>query len=264
MGNKEIFGVAVIAIVAVLACAFIMDQSQSSDGTERIGIIGAMNDEIAALKDAMDIEYTETFCEITYYVGALDGKDIVLVQCGMGKVNAGICAEVLIAHFNAKCVINTGVAGSMDNDLDILDFVVSTDAVQHDFDVSPIGFKRGEIPYTGKISFEADKELVSKAVLALTPYVKGSKIMEGRVCTGDQFICSEEQKDTILSNFGGLCCEMEGGAIAQTCYLNDVPFVIIRAISDKADHSASMDYDVFEPIAAERSASAVIHLISLL
>ena len=264
MGNKEIIGVAVIAIIAVLACTFIVDSNHDGDNTERIGIIAAMDDEISALRDAMNIEYTETLCDMTYNVGTLNGKDVVLAKCGMGKVNAGICAEMLITHFNARCVINTGVAGSMDNELDILDFVVSTDVVQHDFDVSPIGFEKGEIPYTGKVSFEADPELKDKAALAISEFAMGSKIMQGRICTGDQFINSEEQKDTILSYFGGLCCEMEGGAIAQVCYLSDIPFVIVRAISDKADHSSSMDYDKFEPIAAERSAKAVMYMIDML
>ncbi|MBO7352060.1 MAG: 5'-methylthioadenosine/adenosylhomocysteine nucleosidase [Candidatus Methanomethylophilaceae archaeon] len=264
MGNKELIGFAVIAVIAVLACTFIVDSHHDGDDTERIGIIGAMDDEIAALRDAMDIEYTETLFDMTFNVGTLKGKDIALVKCGMGKVNAGICAEIMITHFNAKSIINTGVSGSMDNDLDILDFVVSTDAVQHDFDVSPIGFEKGEIPYTGKYSFEADPELATKAALAVSQFIMGSKVMQGRICTGDQFINSDEQKDTILSNFGGLCCDMESGAIAQVCYLSDVPFVIIRAISDKADHSASMDYDEFEPIAAERSASAVMYMLGIL
>ena len=164
-------------------------------------------------------------------------------------------------EFNVKAVINTGVAGSLNNVLDIGDFVVSVDAVQHDFDVSPIGFDKGEIPYTGKYCFEADAKLRAKAVEAITTSNPDVKAHEGRICSGDQFINTNVQKDEITSNFGGYCCEMEGAAIAQICYLNETPFVIIRAISDKADGSFSMDYEEFERLAAQRSAKAVLYML---
>ena len=191
---------------------------------------------------------------------------MVVVQCGMGKVNAGTCAQMLITEFNVTAIINTGAAGSLDNRLDIEDFVVSTDAVQHDFDVTPLSgpektYVKGEIPYTGKFAFEADKELRALAVKAIKEKASDVNYLEGRVCSGDQFISSQAQKDTILANFGGLCCDMEGGAIAHVCYLNDTPFVIIRAISDRADGSASEDYTEFEENAAKRSAKVVEYLL---
>ena len=138
---------------------------------------------------------------------------------------------------------------------------MSSDAVQHDFDVSPIGFAKGEIPYTGKYAFEADAKLRAKAVDAISKSCPDVSVHEGRVCSGDQFVSSSEQKDAITASFGGLCCEMEGAAIAQACYLNETPYVIIRAISDKADGSAHEDYDEFVKKAAKRSAAAVMYLL---
>jgi adenosylhomocysteine nucleosidase len=197
-----------------------------------------------------------------FHEGKLDGKDVVIVQCGMGKVNAGICAHTLINQFGCSKIINTGVAGSLDNRIDIGDIVVSVDACQHDFTVEAIGFEKGEIPYTGLSSFPADETLRKEAVEAVHAVAPDVQAFEGRVCTGDQFISSKEQKDKIKSDFGGMCAEMEGGAIAQACYLNNTPFVIVRAISDKADDSEEMNYEVFKKSAAEHCASMIRYMIA--
>lgn len=261
MNNYGIIAIAVVAAIATAACLNVFESPSDNEEPERIGIIGAMDEEVSALKDAMHKDRTETIASMEFFVGSLGGCDVVVVQCGMGKVNAGTCAQILVSKFNVRAVINTGVAGSLDNILDIGDFVVSTDAVEHDFDVSPIGFVKGEIPYTGKYAFEADAGLRAKAVDAITKSNTDVTVHQGRVCSGDQFISTGEQKAAITADFGGLCCEMEGGAIAQICYLNDTPFVIIRAISDKADGSSSEDYEVFKKQAAERSAKAVMYLL---
>ena len=259
MKSVKLLAVVAIAVAAIVVCAAIV--MQPSKNPERIGVIGAMPEEVETLKAAMSVEHTEEISGMEFYVGTLDDCDVVVVQCGIGKVNAGVCAQLLINKFNVKAIINTGAAGSLDNRLDIEDFVVSTDAVQHDYDVSPIGYEKGEIPYTGKFAFEADKELRALAVKAIKEKASDVNYLEGRVCSGDQFISSQAQKDTILANFGGLCCDMEGGAIAHVCYLNDTPFVIIRAISDKADGSAPEDYTEFEENAAKRSAKVVEYLL---
>ena len=193
------------------------------------------------------------FCE-----GKIGGKNVVIVKCGMGKVNSGVCANTLINDYGCTKIINTGVAGSLDNKIDI---VVSTDAVQHDFNVTYLGFKRGEVPYTGLYAFTADNTMRAAAVKAVKECAPEIHVFEGRVCSGDQFISTAEQRDTITSNFGGLCCEMEGGAIAQVCYLNNVPFVIIRAISDKPNETEFVDYTVFEAQAAVRCANIVIYMV---
>ena len=229
--------------------------------SERIGIIGAMEEEVTTLKEALTDPKTTTIAGMEFCEGKLDDEDVVVVQCGMGKVNAGICANTLINQFDCSKIINTGVAGSLDKEIDIGDFVVSVDACQHDFTVESIGFKKGEIPYTGLSAFPADETMRKEAVEAVHEAAPDVRVFEGRVCTGDQFISSKEQKELIKSDFGGMCCEMEGGAIAQACYLNGTPFVIIRAISDKADDSEEMSYEVFKKKAAERCASVVRYMI---
>jgi adenosylhomocysteine nucleosidase len=221
-----------------------------------------MEEEVTSLEDALADSKVTTIAGMDFHEGKLDGKDVVVVQCGMGKVNAGICAHTLINQFGCSKIINTGVAGSLDNRIDIGDIVVSVDACQHDFTVEAIGFEKGEIPYTGLSSFPADETLRKEAVDAAHAVAPDIQVFEGRVCTGDQFISAKEQKETIKSDFGGMCAEMEGGAIAQACYLNNTPFVIVRAISDKADDSEEMNYEVFKKSAAERCASMIRYMIA--
>ena len=224
---------------------------------KRIGIIGAMDAEVSLLKASITDQKTEVIAQMEFVSGKMGGTEAVVVKCGMGKVNAGICAHTLINRYGVSEVINTGVGGSLDNRIDIGDIVVSTDAVQHDFDVRVIGFQRGEIPYTGLYAFPADPSLIEAAVKAVRDTAPEVKVFEGRVCSGDQFIASSEQKKTIIDNFGGLCCEMEGAAIAQTCYLNQTPYVIIRAISDKADHSEEVSFEKFAEAAGKHCAAIV-------
>lgn len=234
-------------------------QAASGDAEGKVvGIIGAMESEVTAIKAAMQDAKTKTISQIEVTEGTIDGTKVVLAQCGVGKVNAAMCAQTLIVLFGATCIINTGVAGSLSGDLSINDFVISTDAVQHDYDTSPIGFQKGEILYTGMVAFPADEQLRAKAVEAVKRAAPESKVLEGRVCSGDQFIATEEQKQVITSEFGGLCAEMEGAAIAQVCYLNDTPFVIIRAISDGGD---GMDFATFQEEAAKECAAATIAMV---
>ena len=253
--------------IALLLSALLLLGALAGCGTKgntgvRTGIIGAMDEEVASLKAALTSPKTTTVAGMEFCEGKLDGADVVVVQCGMGKVNAGICANTLINDFGCTRIINSGVAGSLDAQIDIGDIVVSTDAVQHDFTVEAIGFAKGEIPYTGLYAFPADEALRRAAVEAVRAVAPEVQVFEGRVCSGDQFISSREQKDTILSNFGGECCEMEGGAIAQACYLNATPFVILRAISDKADDSEELSYEVFKETAAARCAAIVRYMVS--
>lgn len=233
----------------------------TGNGDDVTGIIGAMESEVSSIKDAMDdIRYT-TIAGMEFAEGTIGGNKVVVVQCGVGKVNAGICAHTIINVFGASRIINTGVAGNLTSELSINDFVVSVDAVQHDFDASPIGFAKGEIPYTGMFAFPADEGLRELAVQAVKRAAPDSKLLEGRVCTGDQFIATKEQKDAITSTFGGLCAEMEGGAIAQVCHLSEVPYVIIRAISDDSD---GMSFEEFQAEAAAECANATIAMVESL
>ena len=252
---------ALIVLLSILlgGCA-----KHSADAKETIGIIGAMDVEVESLKKAANITKTTKLAEMEFCEGTIEGKNVIIVKCGMGKVNAGICATTLINNFGCTKVINTGVAGSLDNQIDIGDIVVSVDAVQHDYDVEAIGFKKGEIPYTGLYAFPADESLRAAAVEAVIESAPDIHVFEGRVCSGDQFISTAEQKEKITSNFGGMCCEMEGAAIAQACYLNNTPFVVIRAISDKNDGSQSMEFETFQTEAAANCANTVLYMLKKL
>lgn len=252
---------AVLMISAMIFSGCSKNESVPETEKEKIGIIGAMDVEVSTLKDAANITKTTEIAAMEFCEGTLGKKDVVIVKCGMGKVNAGICSNTLINDFGCTRIINTGVAGSLDNQIDIGDFVISTDAVQHDFDVEAIGFKKGEIPYTGLYAFTADETMRSVAVKAVKETSPDNHVFEGRVCSGDQFISTKEQKDKIISDFGGMCCEMEGAAIAQVCYLNKTPFVIIRAISDKPDETEIVEYKEFEAEAAANCAKIVENIV---
>ena len=223
------------------------------------GIIGAMESEVTAIKDAMaDVRVTRV-SGMEFARGSIAGSEVVVVQCGIGKVNAAVCAQTLINGFGVDRVVNTGVAGSLTDELTINDFVVSVDAVQHDYDVTAIGFAPGEIPYTGMVAFPADEGMRERAVEAVRRAAPTSKVLEGRICSGDQFIATTEQRERIVSTFGGLCAEMEGAAITQVCHLNGTPYVIIRAISDDSD---GMTYEEFQAEAARECANAVLTMLA--
>ena len=219
---------------------------------KKLGIIGAMSIEVESLKMAMtDLKITEK-AGMEFYEGKLENLPAVVVQCGVGKVNAALCVQVLCDLFNVTHVVNTGVAGSLCNDLDIGDFVVSSDAMYHDFDCAPINpnYAIGQVPGLPVRTFKAD-ELLIKMAFEAAQSVSNAKI--GRVASGDQFVCNKDKKNKIIADTNALCTEMEGAAIAHAAWRNGVPFVILRAISDKADDSAEMDYPTFELIAAQRS-----------
>lgn len=226
-----------------------------------IGIIGAMDNEIELLKSGMEIRKMEAIAGMTYYCGALCGKEVVLVRCGIGKVNAAICAQSLIIHFGVGRIINTGVAGSLDREINIGDIVVSTDAVQHDMDCQALGWAKGVIPDSEFSFFRADEALRRSAVESAGFAVPEIRVFEGRVASGDQFIADNARKQAIIADFGAICCEMEGAAIGQVCAQNRVPFVIIRAISDKADDSGHLSYRSFVEAAARHSAAIVRHMV---
>ena len=227
-----------------------------------IGIIGAMEEEVAELKKDMQIEETVEMAGMVFCKGTLGGKEVVIVRSGIGKVNAGICAQILVSQFGADTLINTGIAGSLDAQIDIGDMVISTDALHHDMDATVFGDPAGQIPRMD--SFPADKELVKKAVAANEKANPDIHTFTGRVASGDQFISDKEVKERIVSLFHPMCVEMEGAGIAQAAYLNKVSYVIIRAISDKADNSATMDYPTFEKKAIAHSVRLMKELLPMI
>ena len=187
-----------------------------------IGIIGAMEEEVAELKKDMQIEETVEMAGMVFCKGTLGGKDVVIVRSGIGKVNAGICAQILVSQFGADTLINTGIAGSLDAQIDIGDMVISTDALHHDMDATVFGDPAGQIPRMDTLSFPADKELVKKAVAANEKANPDIHTFTGRVASGDQFISDKEVKERIVSLFHPMCVEMEGAGIAQAAYMNKV------------------------------------------
>ena len=220
----------------------------------KLGIIGAMEIEVAILKSKLENPVVTKIGPMEFFEGKLSGCDVVIVMCGVGKVHAAMCTQVLCSHFGVTHIVNTGVAGSLDAELDICDVLVSTDAIQHDMDVHYLGYDVGKVPGLDTVAFPADEKLMKLAFDA-SEAIRPGHTKLGRVATGDQFVCSDEQKAKIIANTGASCTEMEGGSIAQTAYVNQVPFVILRAISDKADGSAELDYPTFEKMAAANCAA---------
>ena len=225
----------------------------------KLGIIGAMQEEVETLLALMDNKKELHKAGSVFFEGILEGLPAVIVQCGVGKVNAAMCAQVLCDLFEVTHLVNTGIAGSLCAELDIGDLVVSKDAMYHDVDAVNFGYPYGKVPGMDTTEFPADQTMIDYAFSAAEAVNPGhTKI--GRVATGDQFVAAKDVKERIIANTQGLCTEMEGAAIAQTAYRNSIPFVILRAISDKADDSAEMDYPTFERIAAHRCAEVTRNL----
>ena len=216
-----------------------------------IGIIAAMNVEMESLRSHMEITETEVISGIRFVRGVLEGKEVVTAVCGIGKVFAALCAQTMILHYHPECIINTGVAGTLSDALSIGSIAVSSAVVQHDMDTSPLGDPVGLISGINKVELPADGQLADK----LTDCAKamGVKTAMGVIASGDQFVASAERKAFIVENFHAIACEMEGAAIGQVCYVGEVPFCILRAISDSADGSSHMDYPTFVQLAAEQS-----------
>ena len=223
----------------------------------KTGIIGAMDIEVEQLKKDMDIRREVKKAGMNFCEGILNGREVVVVRSGVGKVNAAVCTQILVDEFQVDAVINTGIAGSLNADIDIGDIVISTDVVHHDMDAVNFGYGPGQIPQMDVFSFEADEELADLAEKTCQKVNPDIKVFRGRVVSGDQFVADKAVKERISGLFHGFCTEMEGAAVAQTAYLNEIPFVIIRAISDKADDSASEDYPTFEKKAVAHSVRLV-------
>ena len=227
----------------------------------KLGIIGAMETEVAALKQAMETERVVTKAGMDFYEGTLKGTPAVVVQCGIGKVNAAMCVQILADLFQVTHVLNTGVAGSLNADLDIGDILVSEKAIQHDVDVSALGYQLGKIPGFENREFLADPGMADAVIDACKRANPNVHVVKGCVVSGDQFISDGKVKERLICEFHGDCAEMEGASIAQAAVLNGIPFLVVRAISDKADGSAEMDYPTFEDQAAAHCAGMVMEFV---
>ena len=227
-----------------------------------IGIIGAMEVEVAILKEKMEDVRIIKKASLDFYEGILAGKKVVVVRSGIGKVNAGICAQILADVFSVDAIINTGIAGSLNKNINIGDIVLSTDVVQHDMDATGFGYRKGQIPQMPVFFFNADDNLRRLAAEVCKEVNPDIQVFEGRIASGDQFVCDQDVKNRIVSEFSAYATEMEGAAIGQAAYLNEIPFLVVRAISDKADGSAQMDYSEFEKAAVDHSVRLTLNMLA--
>ena len=225
-----------------------------------IGIIAAMDVEMKSLRSYMENTETEVISGIRFVRGTLEGKDVVTAVCGIGKVFAALCAQTMILHYQPQSIINTGVAGTLTDALTIGSIAVSSAVVQHDMDTSPLGDPVGLISGINKVELPADRLLTGQ--LSACAKVMGIRTATGVIASGDQFVASSERKAFITEHFGAVACEMEGAAIGQVCYVNEVPFCVLRAISDSADGSSHMDYPTFVKMAADQSVALLRRFLS--
>ncbi|VYU63605.1 5'-methylthioadenosine/adenosylhomocysteine nucleosidase [Clostridium tertium] len=228
-----------------------------------LGIVSAMQEELDLLLKDMTINEETKKANMTFYKGTLDNKDIIAVVCGIGKVNAAVCSQILISEFNVTSIINVGVAGGIGKDIYPGDVVVATNLVQHDMDTTVFGDPHGQIPRLDTFDFKCDETLV-KTSLDACEEIKEINTFSGRIISGDQFISSVEKIQWFEKEFNAMACEMEGASIAQVCYLNNIPFVVIRSISDNANNGAHMDYEKFIPIAVRNSTILLKNIIQRL
>jgi len=219
------------------------------------GIIGAMDEEVNTLKKTMLLDSVYHIAEMNFYKGKIFNKQVVIVRSGIGKVNAAVATQILIDNFNSNRIINTGVAGGINKKLQIGDIVIAKSLRYNDFDVSAFGYKIGDIPRMDTSIFYSDRMMMANILEKGRKL--GYKIYYGNISTGDQFI-THKQKETISKLFNSDAVEMEGAAIAHVCYINKIPFVIVRAISDNADGESPKIYSEFEKDAAKKSAKLIL------
>jgi adenosylhomocysteine nucleosidase len=226
-----------------------------------IGIIGAMHEEIVELKNMISNLEEEKILDIIFYKGTLEGKEIVLVEGGIGKVNASVCTTLLIDRFKVDQLIFTGVAGGTNPEIEVGDIVISNELIEHDFDCTAFGMKHGEIPRMGTSIFKADKKLIKIAEESALELFDKKNIYTGRIVSGDEFVAEPKKIDWLRETFNSECTEMEGAAVAHVCYLFETPFVIIRSISDKANDDAKTDFCEFVKLAAKNSKNLIVEMM---
>lgn len=229
----------------------------------KVGIIGAMQEEVAQLKSEMAVKNEMTKAQMSFYDGTLLDKEVVIVTSGIGKVNAAVCTQILVNEFNVDCVINVGIAGGLHKDIYPGDIVVAENLVQHDMDTTFFGDPLGQVPRMDTYDFKCDAKLVDIAKKA-TGKIDDINYFSGRIVSGDQFVSDAEKLQFLHDEFDALCCEMEGASIGQVCYLNNLPFVVIRSISDNAINGSHMDYEKFSHIAIKHSVSILKDMLQAL
>ncbi len=222
-----------------------------------IGIIGAMDIEVAAIISSMCDKNEKIISGIKYVSGKINNKNVVVAKCGVGKVFAAICAQTMIIEYSPKVIINTGVAGSLVSGFNVLDVAIAKSVVQHDMDTSALGDPKGLISGVNLVYIDTDESVLN--ALKTASCTVDCNVREGIIASGDKFISDKDEKIQINKNFNAIACEMEGASIGQVCYVNQVPFGVLRAISD--GDGAEMDYMTFAPLAAEQSIKIIMEFI---
>lgn len=225
-----------------------------------IGIIGAMDIEVQALKDLMPEPEIRTISTVDFYSGTINGMNVVVAVAGVGKVNAAVCTQTMILEYNPSYIINVGVAGGLAPELGIGDIAVAENVVEHDMDTSPIGDVPGYISGINVVKIPCDSWL-SEMMCRASSHIDGIKVLKGTIASGDQFISTDAERRKITDNFGAIAAEMEGASIGHVCYMNKVPFGVLRAISDGANSDSAMDYPTFAKIAAAHSIEIICELL---
>ncbi len=221
-----------------------------------IGIICAMDKEARGIIERMTEVTREEISGVAFNHGKINGKDCVVAVCGIGKVFAALCAQTMILRYSPSLIINSGVAGGLHPSLKVCDITVATSLVQHDMDTSAIGDPKGLISGINIINIPTDEEATARLTTAAESC--GINVINGVIATGDKFVASEGDKKSITETFSAIACEMEGGAIAQVCYVNETPVCVMRAISDGGDDSAILDYPTFAKLASEQSVNVIM------
>ncbi len=229
-----------------------------------IGIICALSIEVEELTKLLKNKEEKTIAKMKYISGDINGKKVVMTECGIGKVNAAMSTQVMIDHYNPQVIINSGIAGSVSKTLKIGDIVISKDCVQHDFDGTQMGDPKGLIQYNDetRIDIPVSKDVAEKLFEACKD-IKDTNVVLGRIATGDIFVAEKTMRQSVADEFDALACEMEGGAVAQVCYRNDVPCAVLRCISDDFDENQFMDFMEFRFLAADKSMAAIKNFLEL-
>lgn len=224
-----------------------------------LGIIGAMDIEINEIKNRIENPVTTEYAGCSFVCGYIGSVMVCAAMCNPGKINAAVCAQAMIDKFGADKIINTGVGCSLSENVAIKNIVIASDVCQHDINMTALGDPRGFINGLNKIKIETDASISDK--LARIAINSGERIHRGTVASGDTFIAGTELKRFLAEEFGAVCGEMEGGAIGQVCASNNIPFAVLRSISDGGDDSAAIDYPTFKKIAAEKSTAIILKYI---
>ena len=263
MKKKLLAALLICVMVSLVICGC---SSKSDEATDYIGIVAAMDNEVDLLLDKAEIERVDTIADVEYHIGSLHGKPVIITRSGIGKIRAASGVSAMLSEYPVSKVIFTGIAGGVEDETQVLDEVIATRLVEHDYGIlSNDGFewRSGDPGMGGEpgVYYDCDPELVKLAYDAAVEVVGKDLVFKGTIATGDQFIANSEYVDKLQKDYDAYACEMEGAAVAVVCIKYETPFVVIRALSDKADGNAHDSYENFGEIAADNSSRIVFNML---